>query len=166
MLFLLSADVEYFACVSRLTIFEAYIGCDIFGKGFSQAFCEPITNILEQSFLKNLTLLSAPLSTPVFSFPFSLHLFISPLSHLSSHFLSSSSPLCISLPCHSLLFSVTHTWWQSLIIYSIGRKVKQQSTAWRELYLSLCAHSFTFNHPQWQWPSFPISSVIRLTAQG
>lgn len=85
-------------------------------------------------------------STPVFFIPFPLHLFISPLFHLSSHFLSSSP---VSLPCHSFSL-LTRTWWQGLIFYSTGRNVNQQSSAWWEICFCVCAQLFTFNDPQCQ----------------
>lgn len=103
----------------------------------SQGFCEPTITIVELSFKKSLTLLSAPLCSHLYLcfslFPTSIHF---PYSSICLHIFS-PVPLS-SLPCHSLLFFVMHTWWQSLILYSIGRKVKQQSTAWWEL----CVCSF------------------------
>ena len=106
----------------------------------SQGFCEPTITIVERSFKKSLTLLSAPLCSHLHLcffpslFPTSINF---PHYSICPHIFSHPVPLS-SLPCHSLLFFVTHTWWQSLILYSIGRKVKQQSTAWWEL----CVCSF------------------------
>lgn len=139
---LLSVDLEYLSCKLKQTLFEASIGCGIFGKAFFTGFLWAHNQDLRTVILKESDPYCQPLFILIYTcvfFLFALHLFIFPLSHLSSHFLSSSSPLCISLPCHSLQICVTHTWWQSLIIYSIGRKVKQQSAAWWELHLSVCS---------------------------
>lgn len=83
----------------KRTLFEAYIGCDTFGNALFTEFLWAHNQHLRSAIFKRAWPYCQPLTiiidTCVFPFIFPPHLFIPPLFHLSSHFLSSSSP---SLP--------------------------------------------------------------------
>ena len=152
----------------KWTLFEAYIGCDTFENAlFTEclwAHDQHLTSVIFKRAWPYCQPLSIIIDTCVFPLfpPTSIHSCITPSVLPFALILFPFS----SLPCHSLLFSVTQTWWQSLIPLFHWEKGKAQSAARWERRFSVCAHSFTFNHPQWQWPSFPIFSVTGLTAQG
>lgn len=92
------------------THFDAFIGCDTFGTVLFTVQHHVTAILKEADPIVSPSLFS---STTVFSFLFSLHLFICPLIHLSSHFLLSSSPLFPRLPfitvlCDTYLVAASH----------------------------------------------------------
>ncbi len=112
----LSTDVEYPFWNIKQTLFEAYTGCDTFGKAlfteFLWAHNQHLRTVIEKECdpIVSPTLFS---STLVFFSLSSLHLFISPLCHLSSYFLSSFSPFVPPLPfitvlCDTYLVAASH----------------------------------------------------------
>ena len=166
---LLSTDVDYLPWKSKKSPFEACIGCDTFGKAFFAGFVWAHSQHLGSVILKEPDPILNPFlfsSAPVFSFSF-------PCIYSFPHY-----PICPPIFSHASLPSASPcpaihycSLWRipgdslSSSIPSGRRYEATKSSVVGAMFVCVLIHSHLIFHNGNDHHS-PISSVIRLTAQG